>query len=70
MVSNEVAALRARIDSEIEALQRLREYAQTASHEMIMHHYRALDTCHAQLAAEIGEVQATEMICERLEQLL
>jgi hypothetical protein len=68
---SEVALLRARIDCEIEALQRLRHgFAQVADHETIMYHYRVLDVCHAGLAAEIGEAAAMDILYEGINRLI
>jgi hypothetical protein len=66
MSKSEVTLIREWIDCEVAALQRLRDFSQSASHETIMHHYRILDVCHAGLAAEIGEEKATDAICERI----
>ena len=69
MSKSEIALIREWIDREVEALQRLRDFSQVASHEVIMHHYRILDVCHQGLAAEIGEEQATEVIYEGISKL-
>ena len=64
---SDVARIRARIDLEIEALQWLKSgLVKCASHEAIMNHYRALDSYHDQLARHVGEEQATDEICERM----
>jgi hypothetical protein len=68
---SEVAQLRERIDREVEALQMLKNgFAQVASHEMITHHYRALDTCYLELVPHVGEEAAIDTICGRIEKLL
>jgi hypothetical protein len=67
---SEVALLRARIDQEVEALQHVRHgFAQTASHEIISHHYRIIDVCFEELAAHLGEEAAIEAVCERINEL-
>ncbi len=69
MSKSEIALIREWIDREVEALQRLRDISQVASHETIMHHYRILDVCHAELAAEIGEERATDVLYEGISKL-
>jgi hypothetical protein len=67
---SEIALLRAWIDQEVEALQHIRSgFAQVASHETIMHHYRVIDACFAGLSKHIGEEAATEAVCERINEL-
>lgn len=68
---SEIALLRQRIDREVEALQMLKNgFAQVASHETIMHHYRALDACYLELVPHVGEEAAIDTICGRIEKLL
>ncbi|HEU5382628.1 MAG TPA: hypothetical protein VFV38_45050 [Ktedonobacteraceae bacterium] len=65
---SEVTALKEQIDQECVALQRLKyEFAAVASHEMITHHYRQLDTCYLHLASHIGPEVALDLLVQRLE---
>ena len=67
---SEIALLRAWIDLEVEALQQLRNgFAAVASHEVITHHYRALDACYEGLVKHLGEEEAIDTICERINML-
>lgn len=66
---SEFALLRQKIDQEVEMLHRLKNgFAQVASHEMIMHHYRALDRYYVELVPYVGEEVAIATICERIEE--
>ena len=68
---SEIALLRQRIDREVEALHILKNgFAQVASHETIMRHYRALDACYLELVPRMGEEAAIDTICGRIEKLL
>ncbi|MGH2479466.1 MAG: hypothetical protein ACRDHW_07425, partial [Ktedonobacteraceae bacterium] len=63
----EVARLRAQIDLEVEALQRIKSgFARVATHEIIMNRYRVIDACYEQLVQHVGEEKAIDEICERL----
>lgn len=64
---SEVALLRAQIDLEVAALQMIRNgFAQVASHEVIMNHYRAIDVCYEKLVTHVGEDEAVKVIDERM----
>ncbi len=64
---SEVARLRARIDLEVEALQRIKSgFARVASHESIMKRYRMIDACYERLVQHVGEETALDDMCERL----
>lgn len=65
---SEVARIRARIDLEVEALQRIRNgFAKVADHETIMHHYRMLDACYYGLAKHVGAEQANNLVCDKMD---
>lgn len=67
---SEIARLRALIDLEVEALQQLRSgFAVVASHEVITRHYRVLDACYEGLVEHLGEEEAIDAICERINTL-
>lgn len=52
---SEIALIKEWIDCEVNALQQVRNgFAQVASHETIMHHYRVLDVCYQGLAEQVG----------------
>ncbi|MBV9231552.1 MAG: hypothetical protein JOZ18_19745 [Chloroflexi bacterium] len=62
---SEVARLRRLIELECEALQHLRTgFAVTSSHEIINHRYDGIATAQQQLAAIVGEQEATRMAVE------
>ena len=64
---SEVAALRARIDLEIEAMARLRTgFAMVASHEIISHRYTQLGVLCEQLGQQIGSNEAYTWTVERM----
>lgn len=64
---SEVARLMAQIDREIEALQWIKSgFIKCANHEMIMNRYRSLDVYYEQLVPYVGEEQAIDEICERI----
>ena len=66
---SELALLRQKIDQEVEMLHRLKNgFAQIASHEMIMHHYRALDRYYTELVPYVGEDAAITTICKSIEE--
>ncbi|MGH2478524.1 MAG: hypothetical protein ACRDHW_02565, partial [Ktedonobacteraceae bacterium] len=63
---SEVAALRARIDLEIEAMARLRTgFAVVASHEIISHRYNRLGALCEQLGQHVGSSEAYTWLVER-----
>lgn len=65
---SEVARLRQQIDLEVEALQRIKSgFAKVADHETIMHHYRMLDVCYEGLVKHVGDEQANNLVCERMD---
>lgn len=66
---SEFALLQQKIDQEVEMLHQIKNgFAQVASHEMIMHHYRTLDRYYAELVPYVGEEVAIATICERIEE--
>ncbi|MEO7020547.1 MAG: hypothetical protein ABI234_10390 [Ktedonobacteraceae bacterium] len=66
--TSEVALLRAWIDLEVEALQRIKSgFARVADHETIMNHYRTIDVCYQGLAQQVGEEKANDDVCDRLD---
>ncbi len=68
---SEIALLRARIDTEVAALQRLKHgFASVASHEMITRRFQTLGDCFEALAGHLGEEAAIETICTKLDQVL
>lgn len=68
MSKSEIALIRAWIDQEVEALQQIKSgFAQCASHEVIMGHYRVIDVCFEGLAKHIGEEAAIDAVCERID---
>ncbi len=68
---SEIALLRARIDAEVMALQRLKYgFAAIASHEMITRRFQTLGDCFEALAEHVGEEAAIEAISARLDQAL
>ena len=63
---SEIALLRARIDLELDALERwMHAPAVVASHTMISRRFGNLEVCVQALARHVGEEQATEELCER-----
>lgn len=64
---SQVALLRARIDLEVTALQMIRNgFAQVASHEVIMNHYRMIDACYEKLVEHVGEEEAVKVVDEKM----
>lgn len=67
---SEVARLRARIDLEVEALQRIKSgFAKVADHETIMYHYRMLDDYYKGLVKHVGSEKATDLVCDRMDSI-
>ena len=66
---SEVALLRARIDLEVEALQRIKSgFARCASHEIISHRYTQLGSLCEQLGQHVGSSEAYTWLVERMDQ--
>ena len=65
---SEVARLRAQIDLEVEALQRIKSgFARVATHEIIMNRYRMIDACYERLARHVGEEKAANSFYRSLQ---
>src|SRR5205807_2715287 len=68
---SEVARIREQIDQEVSAMQQaMQGFASVARHEIIAHHYKALDSYYEALTTQVGETAATEVMIEKLEQYL
>ena len=66
---SEVARIREQIDQEVSAMrQAMQGFASVARHEIIAHHYKALDSYYEALTAQVGESAATEVMIEKVEQ--
>lgn len=67
--NSEVAQLLQRISEEYEAAERaMTGYAATAKHEFITSRMEQIGICHQQLQGLVGELQATQMVADTLEQ--
>jgi len=59
---SEVAALRARIEAECQALQYLSLFSSQANHEIIRLRYKNIDSYHDELKKVVGETEAIKTV--------
>lgn len=63
-MSSEVAAMRASIEAEYQALHNMMLPASVASHEVIHNKYASLEKCIEELKQIVGEKEANKIACD------